>query len=86
MCELVAALVLLILVLDTEVALGLVLTGLDLAVVLVASLVISELRGLVEGLVGLLVVVAGEVLGRQGRRAKITVKVVRPRCAAGAPP
>src|SRR5436305_13811352 len=60
---LVAALVLLVLVLDAEVVLGLVLAGLDLAVVLVAGLVANEVRGLVEGLIGLLVVVAGEVLG-----------------------
>src|SRR5579859_2982911 len=62
---LVAALVLLVLVLvlDAEVALGLVLAGPELAAVLVAGLVVSEVGGLVEGLVGLLVVVAGEVLG-----------------------
>src|ERR1700759_189478 len=60
---LVVVLVLLVLVLDAEEVLGLVLAGLNLAVVLVPGLVAGEVRGLVERLVGLLVVVAGEVLG-----------------------
>src|ERR1700750_2429355 len=61
--ELAAALVLLVLVFDTEVVLDFVLAGLDLAAVLVTGLVVSELRGLVQDLVGLLVVLAGKVLG-----------------------